>query len=98
MSKPITTFRNGAIGVSVWERKGKNGPFYEFTISRSYIGKDEKPGYTNSIGMSDIPSLRELLDGAERWMNDRSAVLRVSKEEESQHHNMDGPRSGRTAP
>ena len=43
-SQPVETFREGAIGASVWRREGKNGPFYEFTLSRSYVKSENEAG------------------------------------------------------
>lgn len=45
-NKPFQTFRDGAIGVSIWERDGSDGPFYEFTLSRSYKKSDTEAGYS----------------------------------------------------
>ena len=50
---PVKTFRQGAIGASVWERSGKKGTFYEFTVSRSYKGADGKSGYAHTFHAYD---------------------------------------------
>ena len=48
-SKPVQTFREGAIGLSIWERRGENGPFFEFTLSRAWKKTDEEAGYARSF-------------------------------------------------
>jgi hypothetical protein len=48
-NRPVETFREGAIGASVWRREGRNGPFYEFTLSRSYVKSEEEAGYSQSF-------------------------------------------------
>lgn len=44
--KPVQTFREGAIGASLWKREGQNGGFYEFTLTRSYKKSEDKAGYS----------------------------------------------------
>jgi hypothetical protein len=64
---PIKTFREGAIGISVWERDGKRGRYLELTMSRSYVSKD-KAGYTACFRKDDLLSLQGLLTRAGQWM------------------------------
>ena len=47
--KPVHTIRDGAIGVSIWQRQNKQGEaFYDFSISRAWKS-DEKSGYANTF-------------------------------------------------
>lgn len=48
-NKPIQTFREGALGVSVWKRDGNQGAFYEFTIARSYKKSADTAGYAQTF-------------------------------------------------
>lgn len=48
-TKPVQTFREGAIGVSVWKRDGNEGPFFKFTVSRSYKKNEDEAGYSQSF-------------------------------------------------
>lgn len=42
---PVQTFRDGAVGLSVWCRQTRDGrSFYDFSISRSYVKKDDETG------------------------------------------------------
>jgi len=67
-SKPVANFREGNVGLSVWQREGNKGPFYEFTISRSYKKKDDTYGYSTSFSESNLKALWELLGQAAEWM------------------------------
>lgn len=48
-NKPIQTFREGALGVSVWKRDGNQGEFYEFTLARSYKKSADAAGYAQTF-------------------------------------------------
>lgn len=62
--KPVQTFREGAIAVSVWKREGKNGAFYEFTLSRSYKKSEEEAGYTQSFREDNEQALVKVIGEA----------------------------------
>lgn len=79
-TQPIRTFRSGAIGVSIWQRDGKRGTFYEFTLSRSYLSKEKKSGYTGSFRIADLPALRGLLDQAAQWILEQHVVTADEQE------------------
>ncbi len=47
--RPISIVRDGSLAASLWERKGKNGRYFEFNLSRSYKVGDGFNG-TRTIG------------------------------------------------
>lgn len=66
--RPVQTFREGAIGVSVWERNGTNGPFYEFTLSRSYKKSEEDSGYSQSFREQNEAALTKVIGEASAFI------------------------------
>lgn len=58
-NKPLKIFRQGAIAASVWQRTSKNGLFYEYTLSRSYLRGEDScysqcyRGY-NEVAMTQV--------------------------------------------
>lgn len=71
--KPVKTLRDGAIGLSIWERTGSRGPFFEFTISRSFKDKDGKTAYSGSFRDYDADSIRLLIGQAVEHIRGRNA-------------------------
>jgi len=74
---PVQTFRDKAIGVSIWERNGSNGPFYEFTVSRSFKKNNDDAGYTSSFRADNIEALRTVLAEAQAWLRGSQGQLAV---------------------
>lgn len=72
-TKPVQTFREGAVGVSVWKRDGKNGAFYEFTLSRSYKKSEEEAGYTQSFREENEQALVRVVSEAAEWIREHRA-------------------------
>lgn len=66
--KPVQTFRRGAIGGSVWLRRGRNGVFYEFSLSRCYPLGEEEFGYTNSFRQKDADDIASVALSAADWI------------------------------
>jgi hypothetical protein len=66
---PVQTFRRGAVGVSIWQREGKHGPYFEFTVSRSFKKNDDEAGYTSNFRAENIEGLRIVLAEVESWLN-----------------------------
>lgn len=62
--KPVQTLRIGVISLSIWERKGSKGPFFEFTIARSFKNKDGKTAYSGSFREYDADSLLLVIERA----------------------------------
>lgn len=67
-NRPVETFREGAIGASVWRREGKNGPFYEFTLSRSYVKSEEEAGYSQSFRQQNEAALAKVIGQAAEYI------------------------------
>jgi hypothetical protein len=54
-ARPIKTFKQGGVEVSVWRNPGEQGDMYDATIRKSY--KDEKSGEwkeTSTFGPTDL--------------------------------------------
>ena len=53
-NKPVSKFRDGNLGVSIWKNESKNGPYYTVKFTRSY--KDDKGEYqdTDSFCGNDL--------------------------------------------
>ena len=86
MTKPTTTIREGAIGLSVWQREGKYGTFFEFTISRCFQKSDGTFGYSTSFHESNAEALGKAIQQATVWMREyrqKSALSSVVAEHEA---------------
>lgn len=77
--KPLQTFREGAIGVSVWKREGKQGEFYEFTLARSYKKNEEEAGYSQTFREYNEQGLMKVIGQASAFI--RSLQPNGKKEE-----------------
>ena len=67
-AKPMKTFREGAVGLSVWQREGKAGTYFDFTVSRCYQGKDGDFKYSNSFHDSNAEALTRVVSQATEWI------------------------------
>lgn len=72
--KPVQTFREGAIGVSVWEREGSEGTFYEFTLSRSFKRSEDEAGYSQSFREYNDEALVKIIGLAVAFIRERGAT------------------------
>ena len=75
--KPVKTFRDGAIGASIWARHGKQGAYFEVTFSRSW--KDQETGdtgYAQCFSARNLDGLVQVLGDALAWIEnaERNAV------------------------
>jgi hypothetical protein len=68
-NKPIQTFRQGAIGASIWRRLGANGEFFEFSLSRSFKRSGDDAGYTQSYRARNAADLLAVIGAASDWIN-----------------------------
>jgi hypothetical protein len=60
-ARPVKTFKQGGVEVSVWRNPGENGDMYNTTIRNSY--KDDKSGEwkeTKSFSPTDLAVLSQL--------------------------------------
>ncbi|MBI1827242.1 MAG: hypothetical protein HY287_03570 [Planctomycetes bacterium] len=70
--KPVQTFREGAVGVSVWKRNGKNGEFFEYTLSRSYKKSEEEAGYAQSFREDNEQALVSVVGQAAAFIREQN--------------------------
>jgi len=60
-ARPVATFKQGGVEVSVWKNSGEQGDIYNATIRKSY--KDEKSGEwkeSTSFSPTDLAVLAQL--------------------------------------
>jgi hypothetical protein len=60
-ARPVKTFKEGGVEVSVWRNSGEQGDIYNATIRKSY--KDEKSGdwkETTSLSPTDLAVVSQL--------------------------------------
>jgi|CXWL01.1.fsa_nt_gi hypothetical protein len=74
-NKPVRTFREGAVGLSVWERQGKRGAFYDFTLSRSYKKGENGAGYTLTFREENAEAIVRVVSDAAHWMREQGSDL-----------------------
>jgi hypothetical protein len=70
-NKPAKTFREGAIGLSVWERQGKKGVFYDFTVSRSYKNGEKGSAYASTFRADNAEAVIRVVSEAAAWIRGR---------------------------
>ena len=73
-TKPVQTFRDGAVGASVWLKNTQAGVFYDVTFSRAW--KDEetgKSGYSQTFSDRYLDSLINVADQARQWIAEKKA-------------------------
>jgi len=85
--KPIQTFREGAVGASVWLREAQKGPFYEVTFSRSYKNdRTGASGYSQAFPDRLLPTLIRVAERAQAWIDaDRRTSLVIADNEVELH-------------
>lgn len=71
-NKPVKTFRHGAIGVSVWERQGKKGVFYDFTVSRSYKNGENGSAYASTFREDNAEAIVRVVGEAAAWIREQA--------------------------
>jgi hypothetical protein len=69
-AKPIETFRDGAVGLSVWQREGKAGTYFDFTLSRCYQKENGEYSYSNSFHESNTEALNTVIGEAAKWVTE----------------------------
>jgi len=73
-SKPVQTFRDGAVGASIWLKNTQAGVFYDVTFSRAW--KDEesgKSGYSQTFSDRYLDSLITVAEQAKQWIKEKKA-------------------------
>lgn len=74
-AKPIMTFREGAVGLSVWQRTSNAGTYYDFTLSRCYQGKDGEFSYSNSFHECNAEAMARVIEQAKAWIRQQRESL-----------------------
>ncbi len=69
--RPTDVIRDGSLAASVWERNGKNGRYFEFTLSRSYK-VDGGFKYSTTFHERDAEALKSVIDGAAQGIRAKS--------------------------
>jgi len=67
-AKPIMTFREGAIGLSIWQREGKAGTYFDFTLSRCFQATEGTFSYSNSFHESNADAVTRVVNQAAAWI------------------------------
>lgn len=70
-NKPVASFKEGGLGVSLWNNTGKNGDYFSVTLRKSY--KDKQTGewktqQINILGVESVDSAISLLQQARKEM------------------------------
>ena len=94
-NKPAQTFRYRAIKCVIWRNDGRNGPFYNTVITRSYKDGDdwkESP----SFGQDDLPTVAKAALDAHSWTQEQLAKDREATrgQAEDQEQSKQRQRSG----
>ncbi len=71
-NKPVKTFREGAIGLSVWERQGKKGVFHDFTLSRSYKDGENGSAYASTFCEDNAEAVVRVVSEAAAWIREQA--------------------------
>lgn len=79
-NKPAKTFREGAVGLSVWERQGSKGTFYDFGISRSYKDREGKSAYTTTFRRENVEAIVRVVHEAATWIEGRNGQSMAAPE------------------
>ena len=79
-NKPAKTFREGAVGLSVWERQGSRGTFYDFALSRSYKNGDGKSAYATTFREDNAAAIVRVVNEAAAWIRERPRGRSQSEE------------------
>jgi hypothetical protein len=73
-NKPIQTFREGAIGVSIWKRDGQQGEFFEFTLSRSYKKNENEAGYAQTFREYNEQAMLNVISQAAAFIRQQGVI------------------------
>ena len=71
-NRPAKTIRYRAIQCTIWRNEGRNGPFYNTVITRSY--KDgEEWRESSAFGQEDLPTVAKAALDAHTWIQEQTA-------------------------
>jgi hypothetical protein len=67
--RPIQTFREGAVGASIWLKESESGTFFDVTFSRSYKNDDTgECGYARTFSQRHLEGLAKVSSQAYNWI------------------------------
>jgi len=61
--RPVSVIREGTLAASVWERNGRKGRYFEFTLSRAYR-TDDSFKYSSTFHERDAEALGRVISRA----------------------------------
>ncbi len=77
---PIEIIREGSIAASIWERDGKHGRYFDYTLSRSYK-TDEGFAYSMAFHERDAEKIGRVIIRAAEAIRKRSGNSMPSEQE-----------------
>jgi hypothetical protein len=81
--RPIEIIRDGSLAASLWERDGKNGRYFEFTLSRSYKA-GEVFRYSTTFHERDTEALKRVIDRAAEGIREKNGIETKNESESTQ--------------
>ncbi len=71
-NKPVQTFRDGAVGASIWLKNTQAGVFYDVTFSRAWRDEEAgKSGYSQTFSDRYLDSLLKVTEQAKQWITEK---------------------------
>lgn len=67
---PVKKYRDGALTGNIWANDSKNGTFYGFEVSRSFVGNDGKWKTVHSFRAGDLPALSRMVEQATAFIEE----------------------------
>ena len=75
MKRPVKTFRQGSLSLSLWARTrtvgGNPKTFYSAALERSYQNKQGKTAYTKTFDADDLPLVAKLCTQAFAYVQEQ---------------------------
>ena len=68
---PTHVVRLGLVRASVWLNQTEQGPRYNVSVSRLYMGGDQRWHSTASFGLKDLLPLAKVVDQAHTWISEQ---------------------------
>ena len=68
---PAHVVRLGLVRACVWLNQTEQGPRYNVSVSRLYMGGDQRWHSTASFGLKDLLPLAKAVDLAHTWISDQ---------------------------
>jgi len=68
---PTHVVRLGLVRACVWLNQTEQGPRYNVSVSRLYMGGDQRWHSTASFGLKDLLPLAKVVDQAHTWISDQ---------------------------